>query len=69
MRMLRNLPRQRLAIGRGHPVVGFDALFGVDTRLKLRRARGILDMAVFGFGGVERLGIHGRSPKGGDTNI
>ena len=62
MGVLRDLPRQRLAIGRGHPVIRLDALFGIDARLKLRGARGVLDMAVIGVGRVERLRVHGRSP-------
>ena len=62
MGMLGNLPDQRLAVGRRHPVIGLDALFGVDTRLKLRGKRGILNAAVFAVRRVERLGVHGRPP-------
>ena len=62
MGVLGNLPRQRLAIGRGHPVVRLDALLGIDARLKLRGARGVLDVAVFGIRRVERLRVHGRPP-------
>ena len=69
MRVLRNLPRQRLAIGRGHPVVRLDAVVGVDARLKLRRATGVLESAVFGIGRVERLRVHGRSPREAGSNI
>ena len=35
---------------------------GIDARLKLRGAASVLDGAVFGFGVVERLRVHGRSP-------
>ena len=34
VRMLRNLPDQRLAIGLGHPVLGLDLDVGVDSRLE-----------------------------------
>ena len=46
MRVLRNLPRQRLAVGRRHPVVGLDALVGIDARLKLRGPFGVLNVDV-----------------------
>ena len=48
MGVLGNLPGQRLAVGRGHPVVRLDAIVGVDARLELRGAAGVLDGAVFG---------------------
>ena len=37
--------------------------------LEPRRAVGVLDMALFSFGGVERLGINGRSPNRTGLNI
>src|SRR5205814_1650796 len=49
--------------GRRHPVVRLDALVGVDARLELGRARGILDAGGFAVGRVERLRVHGRPPK------
>ena len=47
--MLRNLPRQRLAVGGGHPVIRLDALLGVDARLELRRPRDVLYVPILGF--------------------
>src|SRR4051794_8049915 len=67
MRVLRDLTRQRLAIGRWHPVVRLDALFGVNTHLKARRQRGVLDIIGFGFRGIERLRVHGRLPEAPST--
>src|SRR5262245_10834634 len=62
MRVLRNLPRQRLAVGGRHPVVRLDPLLGIDARLKLRSPFGVLNMAVFAVGRIERLRIHGGPP-------
>ena len=62
MRVLGDLPRQRLAIGCRHPVVRLDALLGIDARLKLRGPRGVLNVAVFALGRIERLRIHGGPP-------
>ena len=59
MGMLGDLPGQRLAVRRGHPVIGLNAFFGIDPRLKLRGASGVLTAGVFGFRGVERLRVHG----------
>src|SRR5207253_1045169 len=72
MRMLGNLPRQRLAVGRRHPVVRLDALLGIDARLKLRGSRGVLNVAVFAIRRIERLRVHGGPPLkllGGIYNI
>jgi len=46
MGVLGNLPRQRLAIGRRHPVVRLDPLVGIDARLELGGACGVLDVAI-----------------------
>ncbi len=40
MGMLRYLPDQRLAVGRWHPVLGFDLFLGVDAPLKGRKLLG-----------------------------
>ena len=53
--VLRDLPHQRLAIRVGHPVVGFDAVFGVDAGLEA----GVVFLGRGGFGRVEGLGVHG----------
>jgi hypothetical protein len=63
MGVLGNLPGQRLAIGRRHPVIRLDALVGIDARLKLRRSFRVLDVAIFGISSVERLRVHGRPPE------
>ena len=62
MRVLGDLPRQRLAVGSRHPVVRLDALVGVDARLKLRGPCGVLNVAVFAVGRIERLRVHGGPP-------
>ena len=60
MSVLGNLPRQRLAIRRRHPVVGFDAIIGIDPCLEMRGALRVLDMNNFSFRCIERLGVHRR---------
>jgi hypothetical protein len=56
------ISRQRLAIGCRHPVVRLDAFFGIDARLELRSPPGVLNVAVFALGRIERLRIHGGPP-------
>ena len=64
MGVLGDLPDQRVTIGLGHPVLGLDLLFGIDPRLEVRAARGVLGgerdrlLALT----VERLGVHENGP-------
>ncbi len=44
VRMLRDLPRQRPAIGLGHPVLGLDELVGRDPRLERLEELGVLEV-------------------------
>ena len=48
--VLGNLPGQRLAVGRGHPVVRLDALVGIDAGLELSGTGNILDAAIVAVG-------------------
>ncbi|MGY4426876.1 hypothetical protein ACVWY2_009325 [Bradyrhizobium sp. JR6.1] len=50
MGVLGNLPGQRLAIGRGHPVVRLDPLVGIDAGLELTGTGDILDAAIVAVG-------------------
>ena len=56
--VLADLADQGAAIGGGHPVVGFDAVFGVDAGLEAGEGSGVLG-AGGGFARVEGLGVHG----------
>ena len=46
--MLANLPRQRPAIGLGHPVLGLDELIGRDARLERLEELGVLEILDLG---------------------
>ncbi len=61
MRVLRNLPDERLAVGLGHPVLGLDAHVGVDALLeRALLGREFLERAQPLRAGVDHLRIHWR---------
>ncbi len=65
MRVLRNLPQQRLAIRRGHPVLRLDLVVGRDAGIEARLQRGLvladgrLLLGGNAAGKVQALGVHG----------
>ena len=62
--MLADLPRQRLAVVLGHPILGFDEVAGVDALVKALLQRHLiggpegLGRGIGGALGVQRLGVH-----------
>src|SRR6185437_6746940 len=58
MGVLGDLPRQRLAIGRRHPVIRLNALVCVDARLKRLPAGSVFDAGGISVGRIERLCVH-----------